>query len=180
MMVHVFLTPKVECGRPVARVLLVRSVKKLPRCGAKVGASTLTQALQRGARTNHPTASLAFLLSLRRGPPVASLFLVAMPGAPSSFLLLVAMHLLLLAMPLAPSSFLYLVNGVCGEKSQRCRAMDHFLGRIALHGEAMRRVDSYIPRQPASQKTGQPCGQLGKISQCRDSANLTYKVYPSK
>ena len=47
--------------------------------------------------------------------PVASLLLVAMPGAPSSFLLLVAMpgllvaSLLLVAMPGAPSSFLLLV-----------------------------------------------------------------------
>ena len=49
------------------------------------------------------------------GAPSSFLFLVAMPGAPSSFLFLVAMpgapssFLFLVAMPGAPSSFLFLV-----------------------------------------------------------------------
>ena len=49
-----------------------------------------------------PGAPSSFLLLV-----AMPLLLVAMPGAPSSFLLLVAMPLLLVAMPGAPSSFLF-------------------------------------------------------------------------
>ena len=55
----------------------------------------------------------SFLLSSSVVPLVASLLLVAMPGAPSSFLLLLVRHLLLLAWHLLLVASLLLVAALC-------------------------------------------------------------------
>ena len=83
-----------------------------------------TESVQRGLvkRSNSVMGSLNTVFLATSLFLVASLLLVAMPGAPSSFLLLLVRHLLLVAMhlflvtslflvamPFAPSSFLLLV-----------------------------------------------------------------------